>query len=115
MSRLSRHGLDPLEVGVRAKAVVEARTGKAVAVCNFNGVDTSVVERSRNGAGLVDGVLVTNGMATVAQRDIRDVEFLGQRISPQRPEASVSVVSRRAARRSAVASAALVMMSRLPA
>jgi hypothetical protein len=39
------HGLDPLQVGVRAKAVVEAAALQAVAVGDLDGVDAGLVQR----------------------------------------------------------------------
>ena len=43
---------------------------------NLDGIDTGAVERPRDDDGLVDGVLMPNGMHPVAQDDIGDVQPL---------------------------------------
>ena len=68
-------------------------------------VDPRRVERGGDGTHLVQAVLVTHGMAAVAQGHVGDIEFLA--VHAEAPIAR--------AMRSAVASAAEVMMSRLPA
>ena len=66
--------------------------------------------------GVLDAVLVPNGVAAVAQCHVGDVDFLGWRHGVSSPQAATaSVASRRSAMCSAVRSPALVMMSRLPA
>ena len=106
------HGLDPFEIGMRAEAVVEAGALQAVAVGDFDGIDLGLVERASDLHGLLDAVLVANGVRAVAQGDVGDVELLvrieGHACSPQADRM-------RAAMRSAVVLAAEVMMSRLPA
>ncbi|EWS63717.1 hypothetical protein Y695_03047 [Hydrogenophaga sp. T4] len=106
------HGLDPLDVGVGSEAVVEAAALQAVAVGDFDGIDLGVVERLGDLHGLRHAVLVADRVAAVAQRDVGDVDLLvGHVLLLQ----ATTAASRRAAMCSAVRSAALVMMSRLPA
>ena len=71
-----RHGLDPLHVGVGAKAVVEAAPLQTVAVGHFDGVDLGIVQRLGNLLGLRHAVLVADGVAAVAQGHVGDVDFL---------------------------------------
>ncbi|MDT4873851.1 hypothetical protein FQZ97_1091170 [compost metagenome] len=105
-------GFDPLQVGVGAEAVVEGRALQAVAVGDFDGVDTGLIQRAGDGLHVLQRVLVADRVAAVAQGDVGDIEFLagveGHGDSPQ-------ALSIDWAMRSAVASAAEVMMSRLPA
>ncbi len=93
---------DPLKVGMGAEAVDARRTRKSVTVCNLDRVNTSIIECLRDLNDIFDGVAVTNGMHTVTQGDIADVNRSVSHHSPPRI-------------RTAVASAADVMMSRLPA
>ncbi|MCY1535092.1 hypothetical protein D9M68_704830 [compost metagenome] len=73
---LAGHRLDVLEVAVLAKAVVERRALQAVAVGDFDGVDPGRIQRTGDGAHVVEAVLVADGMAAVAQGDVGDVELL---------------------------------------
>ena len=84
---------------------------QAVAVRDFDRVDAGLVERARDLARLLDRVLVADGVAAVAERHVGDVELL---VHASFLDAATAAVMR-AAMRSAVHSAALVMMSRLPA
>ncbi|MCY1298924.1 hypothetical protein D9M70_484330 [compost metagenome] len=68
--------LDPLQVGVRAEAVVERRALQAVAVGDFDGVDPGRIQRTGDGTHVVEAVLVADRMAAVAQGDVGDVELL---------------------------------------
>ncbi|MPM42591.1 hypothetical protein SDC9_89257 [bioreactor metagenome] len=70
------HALDPFQIGVRAKAVVEARALQAVAVGHFNGVHLGFVERLGDLLGVLYAVLVANGVAAIAQGHVGDVDFL---------------------------------------
>ncbi len=97
---------------MRAEAVVEAGALQAVAVGHFDGVDLGQVQGAGDVLHVLDRVLVANRVAAVAQGDVGDIKFLagveGHGDSPQ-------ALSIDWAMRSAVASAAEVMMSRLPA
>ncbi|MCY1338203.1 hypothetical protein D9M69_240540 [compost metagenome] len=77
-------------------------------------IHTGCVERGGNAAHVIQAVLVADGVAAVAQSDIRDIKLLVQIhvCLLLHGQAAARLVS---ARRSAQASAALVMMSRLPA
>lgn len=97
--------LDPLPVGVGADAVGDAGAGQAVAVRDLDGPNAGRVEGAGDGAGLFDGVAVPDGVHPVPQGDVLDVQ--GGHLAAS--------VMWWAARRSAVRSAAEVMMSRLPA
>lgn len=118
----ARDRLDPLPVGVGADAVVDAGAGQSVAVGDLDGGDPGGVQGGGDGTGLLDGVAVPHGVHAVAQGDVLDVQrgrggFLARpggggvvgahRVAPS--------VERCAAMRSAVRSAAEVMMSRFPA
>src|SRR5690554_4070694 len=69
------HGFDPLQVGVGAKAIVKAGALQAVAVGDFNAVDFRLVQGPCDVLHVLDGVLVTNGVAAVSQGHVGDVEF----------------------------------------
>ncbi|MNG35646.1 hypothetical protein D3C84_1224400 [compost metagenome] len=79
---------------------------------DFDGVDLGLVQGAGDVLHVLDRVLVAHGMAAVAQGHVGDVQLLarveGHGASPQ------PLIMERAMR-SAVASAAEVMMSRLPA
>ena len=105
------HGADPVPVGMRPEAVVEARTLQAVAVGDLDGVHFGPVECAGNGLYVVQPILVADGVHPVAQRDVLDIELGGGRIESH--AAMLPVIL--AAMRSAVRRAAEVMMSRLPA
>ena len=102
---------DPLAVVVGAEAVVEGRAGDAVAVADLDRVDAGAIERAGDLAHRLQMVLVTDRMHAVAQRDVLDVKL---RLVLAGHHAA-SFCNWRAAQRSAVVSAAEVMMSRLPA
>ena len=63
---------------------------------------------ARNGGGLRDAVLVADGVHAISQRDVADVQVVSHERAP-------AVWLTWVAMRSAVALAAEVMMSRLPA
>jgi len=71
-----RSGCNPLDVGMGAESVVEARPLEAVAVSDLDAVDAGIVERCGNRPDMVDAVLMTDRMAAVAQRHVRDVKLL---------------------------------------
>ena len=101
---------DPFRVGMDAKAVVEARSRQAVAMAHFDGVDTGGIESRGDSDDGIQSVFVTDGMHTIADRHVLDIELsLGQFGH------AASSLPRSSTNRSAVASAADVMMSRLPA
>ena len=106
-----RRRIDPLKIGVCAKAVVETRTLQAIAVRNFNAVYAGVVQRLGDPCNLFEAVAVTHGMHTVAQGDVGNVDF--SILVDHFP--TPSAASCAWAIRSATVNAALVMMSRLPA
>src|SRR5690554_4105568 len=69
------HGFDPLQVGMGAVAVVEAGALQAVAVGDFNAVNFRLVQGPCDVLHVLDGVLMTNGVAAVSQGHVGDVEF----------------------------------------
>lgn len=94
---------------MRTETVGARRAGQTVAVGHFDGVHPpGVIERAGDRRGLVEAVLVTDGVHTVPQGDVADVQLAIHADAP-----AVLLVCR--AIRSAVALAAAVMMSRLPA
>ena len=98
------------------KAIVEAGALQAVAVGDLDRVDPGLIQGLGDLPGLLHAVLVTNGVAAVAQGHVGDVDFLGWRHGVSSPQAATaSVASMRSAICSAVRRPALVMMSRLPA
>ncbi|MCY1447973.1 hypothetical protein D9M71_646170 [compost metagenome] len=101
------HRLDVLQVGVAAEAVVEAGTLQTVAVGDFDGVHPCLVQGAGDGAHVIQLVLVADGVAAIAQGHVGDVELLA--VHAASPWFIACAI------RSAVASAAEVMMSRLPA
>ncbi|MNT44197.1 hypothetical protein D3C72_1807140 [compost metagenome] len=105
------HRRDPFEIAMRAEAVVEARTLQAIAVRDLDAVDPGAVQRAGDVLNVLDRVLVANGMAAIAQGHVGDMDFLAGGAHARAP----STLSSDCAMRSAVASAAEVMMSRLPA
>ncbi|MCY1511327.1 hypothetical protein D9M68_457430 [compost metagenome] len=102
------HRFDVLEVRMLAEAVVEAGALQAVTVCDLDGVHLRLVQRSGDVLGVLQRVLMSDGVAAVAQGHVGDVELL---IRVHRQASTRRV----AAMRSAQAMAAEVMMSRLPA
>ncbi|MCY1516103.1 hypothetical protein D9M68_507160 [compost metagenome] len=100
-------GFDPLQIGVGAEAVVEAGTLQTVAVGDFDGVHPCLVQGAGDGAHVIQLVLVADGVAAIAQGHVGDVELLA--VHAASPWFIACAI------RSAVASAAEVMMSRLPA
>ncbi len=58
-----------------AEAIIEAGTRQAIAVRDFDAVDTCIVERSGNRNRLFDRVLMTDGMHTVTKGHVRYVYF----------------------------------------
>ncbi|MCY1358997.1 hypothetical protein D9M69_455480 [compost metagenome] len=100
---LAGHRLDVFQVAVLAEAVVERRALQAVAVGDLDAVHLGLVQRTGDGAGVVEAVLVADRVAAVAQGHVGDIELF---------HAGAPIDW---AMRSAVASAAEVMMSRLPA
>ncbi|MNV52750.1 hypothetical protein D3C71_1448590 [compost metagenome] len=70
------HGFYPLKIGMRAKAVVEARALQTVAMRDFDGIDLGRIERLGDLFDLGDAVLVANRVAAVAQGHVGDIEFL---------------------------------------
>src|SRR5207249_9165405 len=86
------HRFDPLDVGVRAEAVVEAAALQAVAVRDLDRIDPGLVERAGDAARVLQAVLVADRVAAIAQRHVGDVEFLavheGSLFAPGTPSAS---------------------------
>ena len=101
--------LDPFEIGLGAKAVIERSAGQPVAMGDFDAADAGLVERAGDLPDLVERIAVADGMHAVAQRGVLNVN-LAVRVHIHDQAAFLS-----STRRSAVASAAEVMMSRLPA
>ncbi|MDT4826956.1 hypothetical protein FQZ97_602820 [compost metagenome] len=69
-------GFDPLQIGVGAEAVVEGRALQAVTMGDFNGVHLRRIQGAGDGLHLVEGILVADGVAAVAQGHVGDVELL---------------------------------------
>ncbi len=59
-------GFDPVPVRMRAKTVIEAGAGEAVAVGDLYGVDARFIERTGDFLYVVQAVLVTYGVHAVA-------------------------------------------------
>src|SRR5690554_2181685 len=72
------HGFDPLQVGVGAKAIVEAGALQAVAMGHFDGIHLGLVQGPSDVLHVLDAVLVAYGVAAVAQSHVGDVEFLAR-------------------------------------
>lgn len=89
-------GLDPLPVGVGADAVIDAGAGRAVTVGDLDGGHAGRVQGGRDGAGLLDGVGVADGVHAVPEGDVLEVQA-GHReaTSTARWAAMRSVVRRR--------------------
>ncbi len=104
--------LDPFQVAVGAEAVVERGALQAVAMGHLDGIDARQVQRAGNGLDLRQRILVANGMAAIAQGHVGDIELLA-RVACHGASPQPWFIAW--AMRSAVASAAEVMMSRLPA
>ena len=100
--------LNPFQVGVRAESVDAARPPEPVPVGDLDRVHPCRVQRGGDFGGLRQAVLVAYRVHPVTQRDVADVERLGHCGAP-------TLLIEWAAMRSAVASAAEVMMSRFPA
>src|SRR5690606_37030839 len=100
-------------VGMRAEPVIEAASTQPVSMRDLDGIHARLVQRPGNGAHVIQPVPVKNRMHPVPQCHILDVDLgLGW------IEARLHVPNLRWRCRticSAVASAADVMMSRLPA
>ena len=95
-----------------AKSIVEASALQSIAVGDFDRVHAGGIERRSDLTRLLGAVLVANGMAAIAQGYVGNIEFLAgiecHGVCPQPWMIACAM-------RSAVASAAEVMMSRLPA
>ena len=106
------HRTDPVPIGMRAEAVVEAGALQPVAVGHFDRIDFGQIERAGNRLHVIEPVLVADRVHPVTQGNVLDIELLRGRIRQ-------SYLGRHAAILfaifSAVRSAAEVMMSRLPA
>ena len=111
MLHFLRDGGDPLGVVMQAEAVVEGRAGEPVAMADFDGVHPGGVECAGDCTHLVQRIAVAQRVHAVAQRYVLDEELI--RIGAGHYAASFA--SALPAQRSAVVSAADVMMSRLPA
>ncbi len=75
---------------------------------DFDRIDPRFIQRSSNLLDVIDAVLMTDGMHAIAQSHILNIELAG------RAHAAISALRLRATR-SAVRSAADVMISRFPA
>ena len=95
-------------VGVGAESVDAARSPEPDAVCDLDRVHPGGVQRGGDFGGLRQAVLMPYRVHPVTQRDVTEVKRLGHLGTP-------TVRVEWAAMRSAVASAAEVMMSRFPA
>jgi len=102
---------DPVPVGMGPEAVVEARAREPVAMRDLDRVDLSLIERLRDRLHMIEAILMADRMHAVPERHVLNVEFA------LRFEAAhqATLLRPRSTMRSAVFSAAEVMMSRLPA
>src|SRR5262245_3629949 len=98
-----RYRANPFHIGVRTNSIVEARSGQPIAVSDLEGVDTGIVERLGYPRHLLERITMPDGVHSIAQRNVLDVEFRHDQLLFC------------SARRSPVLSAADVMISRLPA
>jgi hypothetical protein len=89
------HGFDPFQIGVRAEAVVEARALQAIAVGDFDRVDLGLVQGAGDVLHVLQGILVTDGVAAVAQGHVGDVDFSYRHVALLRPVASTAPCARR--------------------
>ena len=105
--------LDIIQVRMRGEAVIERHPGQPVAVADLDGVDPRGVEGLADIPDPVEPVLVADGVHPVAQGHVLDVDLPGP--APGHRPSSARPAARRSTSRSAVLSAAEVMMSRLPA
>jgi len=105
------HRADPVPVGMSAKAVVEGRPRQPVAMRHLDGIDLRPVQRSGDRLHMIQTVLVADGVHSVAQGDVLNIELGGGRIKAHAAAPSCIL----ATIRSAVLSAAEVIISRLPA
>ena len=100
---------NPGDVAVGAKAIVEAGSLQAIAMGHFDGVDPGLIQRAGDLLHLRQGILVTNSVHTIAQRHVRDIKFFTvHAVAPAALFIAPAICS-------AVASAAEVIISRLPA
>src|SRR5690554_1653923 len=105
------HRANPVPIGMRAKAVIEAGALQAIAMRYFNSIDLCHVERARNILDMLQPILMADSVHPIAQCYVLDIELLCCRIEGH--AATPSCI--RLAMRSAILSAAEVMMSRFPA
>lgn len=103
-------GGNPVPVRMGSETIIERRPAQAVAMRHLDGIHPGFVQGGRDLAHMVHRVSVADRMHAVAQRHILDIEPVMRGIEHHatRPMPCAAIFS-------AVASAADVMMSRLPA
>ena len=104
---------DPIPIGMGAKAVIEARTADTIAMRNFDCVNAGLIKRAGDFPDIIYSVKVTDGMHAIAQGHVLYIDFVLCRILDQPSHNAASLLF--FTMRSAMASPADVMMSRLPA
>ena len=104
-----RRRFNPFKVAMCAETIVKAGTLQTVAVGHFNRIHVGIVQCFGNLANVFQRILMTNGVHTVTQRDVRNIKFFTVHAASPALRASDWAIF------SAVASALEVIMSRLPA
>ncbi len=69
------HRGDPLVVGMRPEAIVEAGSSEAVTVCYFDAVHPCIVQGLCDCHCICQRVLMTYCVHAVPERDVRDIDF----------------------------------------
>src|SRR5215203_935502 len=100
-------GFDPFAIGMRAESVIETRAREPIAMADLDRIDAGAIERRRDAAYVGHGVLMTDRVHAVPERDVLDVKAGAHAITGR---AACDAASRSPVRR-----AADVMMSRFPA
>ena len=107
--------LNPFQIRMSTKAIVEAGALQTVPMRNFDGVHSGFIKCSGNLLDLINAVLMADGMTAISQSDVGNIKFLVRVHSRLSQADACSAASMRAAMCSAVRRPALVMMSRFPA
>ena len=67
---------DVIEVGFLRKTVIERHPGKPVTVRDFDRIHFCVVQRLADGLDVIEAVLMADGVHSVTQGDVLNVDFL---------------------------------------
>ena len=81
MLQLTCNTFQPLPICMSTKTVVKTRTRQTIAMRNFNGINFCRIQRQRNFRHLGLAVLMLDGMLTIPQRNILNIN-LSHAISP---------------------------------